>query len=111
MRTPFSQFVFGFFLSFWPAPLVGFATYLLLVDREPVTVEVFAPPAYGAPLEWAPTEQSPQQPVEEAETEPAPVQTQPGYPDFEAPRRPVARPHQRAPIEPRRKPETGLPDV
>jgi len=111
MRTPFSQFVFGFFLSFWPAPLVGFATYLLLVNREPVTVEVVAPPTYGAPLEWTPTELPHQQPAPETESEPEPSQAEPEYPDFEQPRRPVARPHTRAPIEPRNRPETGLPDV
>jgi len=111
MRSPYSQFVFGFFLSFWPAPLVGFATYLLLVDREPVIVEVIAPPTYGAPLQWVPTGQPPEQPAAEAEPRPDPQRAEPDYRDFETPRRAGASPHRRQPVEPRRKRDTGLPEL
>lgn len=111
MRSPFSQFVFGFFLSFWPAPLVGFATYVLLVDRETTPVVVVAPPSYGAPIEWVPAAQPPEQTETEAEPEPEPPQLEPEYPEFEPPRRPAARPHQRQPVEPRNKRDNGLPDV
>lgn len=112
MRSPFSQFVFGFFLSFWPAPLVGFATYLLLVDRVPVTVEVVAPPSYGAPTEWLPAETPPEMPEPEEETEPELPEVMPEFEgEYDTPHGPAARPYPRPPTERRKRRDNGLPEL
>lgn len=51
MRTPASQFLFGFLISFAPAPLVGFATYAIVHHKEPAPVEAVRPVEYGSPLD------------------------------------------------------------
>ncbi|MCA8917143.1 MAG: hypothetical protein KDB90_17265 [Planctomycetes bacterium] len=109
MRTPVSQFLFWFLISFSPAPVVGFITYLIVHAQEPSTALESRPQMYS-PLVHDYDRDAPENPVQEVvvdETAPeAPQEAeQQQETEFEITR--ARKPQQE---EPKRKKPPGMPD-
>lgn len=70
-----SQFVLGFALSFWPAPLIGL--WLMVQDGQSAQAHTMVPPQYAPPpaFDLGPPEQPP---IEEwTSPEPTPIELEP----------------------------------